>query len=143
MTTRTQESIEKYIRGFIKTPNFVLSDENYENFLKWMKDFDPEPRNIEMALAFLTIQAMTRDKLIVERGKVEEDVTLLIKVIIRMYKHVFDNKSTLLLLTEAFDTESSVRDLEFRSIILKGETDFESVIALIRKPISPQPIFVQ
>lgn len=142
MTTRVQDHIEKHIRGLINNPSFTLSDENYKNFLSWVKDISPEPREIEMALAFLTIQTMSNDKLIIERDKVKEDVTSLIKVIIHMYKHVFDNKSTLLLLMEAVD-EYVQDDVSLRTALIRGETDFESIVALIRKPIHPQPLFVQ
>lgn len=142
MATRTQGLIEKHIRGFVNNPAFILSDKDYENFLSWMDSITPEPSDIKMALAFLTIQTMSNDEFIRSRDNAKEDITLLIKVILYMYDHVFDNKSTLLLLLEAVD-EYIQDDRGLRTALIRGESDFESIIALIRKPIQPQPTFVQ
>lgn len=140
---RTQLDIEKHIRKFSGDPQFTLTDEFYQSFLTWMKLIPTEPSNIEMALAFITIRTMGNDPFIRERDNVEEDIVTLIKVIIHMYKHVFDTKSTLLLLTEALDQNTDVNDLLFRATIIRGETNFEGIIALIRKPVQYQPVFVQ
>lgn len=135
-----RDLLEKQIRGLMDNPEIELSEKDYNTFLQLVTGMTFEAGTSEMALAFITIAIMDKDKLIVERNNREDDFKTLINIIIYIYRHVFDPKSTLLLLTEALDIYMP-NDDSFRLILIHGNSDFEEVIKLVRKPIEPQPQF--
>lgn len=141
MNNQEKDFLQKQIIGLTGKKEFTLTDKDYNTFLQTVKGMTFEAGTSEMALAFITIAIMDKDKLISERNKREEDFPALINVIIHIYRNAFDSKSTLLLLTEALDHHIQKSDREFKLALFKGETSFEDVIHLVRKPTFSQPEF--
>jgi hypothetical protein len=141
MTVQSKDIIEKQICGLMSIPMFNMDEKDYNTFLQLVSDMSFEAETPEMALAFITVAVMDKDKLIIERNNREEDFKTLINIIVYLYRHVDEPKSTLLLLTEALELYIPGSESNFRSAILVGKTYFEDVVDLVRKPIQPQPQF--
>lgn len=141
MNNQEKDFLQKQIAGLTGKKEFTLTDKDYNTFLQLVKGMTFEAGTSEMALAFITTAIMDKDKLISERNKREEDFPALINIIIDIYRHAFDPKSTLLLLTQALDRHIKSYDREFKLALFKGETSFQDAIDLIRKPIKTQPGF--
>lgn len=143
MSNQAKDFLEKQIQGLLINPDFTMTEENYQKFLVWVKGITFEAGSSEMALAYITIMVMSDDDFIVSRDRRTQDLLILVKVIIHIYNHAFEAKSTLLLLVEALDFNTNISDMDFRNTIIRGETNFERVIACVRKPVTSQPVFVQ
>lgn len=128
-----REFLEKQIRGLMNNPEIELSEKDYNTFLQLVSGMTFEAGTSEMALACITMGVMDKDDLIVERNNRKEDFKTLINIIVYIYRHVFDPKSTLLLTLDAVDCYVQ-DDNDLRTAIILGTTQFEEVIALIRKP---------
>lgn len=139
MSNQEKDFLQKQIAGLTGKKDFTLTDKDYDTFLQTVKGMNFLAGTSEMALAFVTIAIMDKDKLIIERDNREEDFPALINVIIHIYRNAFDPKSTLLLLTEGLDRHIQNYDHEFKLALFKGETSFEDVVHLIRKPTFSQP----
>ncbi|QZA70498.1 hypothetical protein AH04_8 [Erwinia phage AH04] len=130
--------LEKQICGLTNAPDFTMSEKDHTTFLQIVKGMTFEAGTSEMALAFITVAIMDKDKLIIERDKREEDFPVLINIIVDIYRHASDAKSTLLLTKEALERHINHPDVAFKLALFSGVTSFKDVIHLVRKPNQPQ-----
>lgn len=133
-----RELLEKQIQGLMNDPKFTLSEKDYLTFLGLVNGMFFKSNTSEMALAFITVGIMDKDELIVKRNNRVQDFKVLIQVIIYIYRHCFDSKSTLLLVLEGLHKYGEIAGRDFCDSIYKGETTFERVIALIHNPVDTE-----
>lgn len=140
MNNQEKDFLQKQIADLTGNSGFTMSDKDYDTFLQIVKGMTFEAGTSEMALAFVTIAVMDKDKFILSRNNREYDFKVLVNTILDIYKNRKEAKSTLLLTVEALDKYTDMTEIELRKSIIMSDC-FDFAIGLFKPRALTQPAF--
>lgn len=84
---------ENSVRKLTNTPDFSISNQDFEIFLKKITDRHFQAGTFEMAVAFIVIDYYSRTQFIVESNKQEQDLSLILDAFIFAYRYITIHQS--------------------------------------------------